>query len=136
MAGVVMAVIAIYALLPSVALSAMPVKYGKTLLTLSKEEGGFADDPILGVVKNMDLGALQGPAEIYVGILAATILFIATNAGAARSVASHVFDGAAPAAPGAAGAAPALSHALCRDCRVRSCGLHDQRASTHSWTPS
>ena len=29
----------------------------------------------------MELGALQGPAEIYVGILAATILFIATNAG-------------------------------------------------------
>ena len=29
----------------------------------------------------MDLGALQGAAEIYVGILAATILFIATNAG-------------------------------------------------------
>ena len=81
MAGVVAAVIAIYALLPSVALSAMPVEDGKTLLALSKEEGGFADDPILGVVKNMDLGALQGPAEIYVGILAATILFIATNAG-------------------------------------------------------
>jgi basic amino acid/polyamine antiporter, APA family len=33
------------------------------------------------VVANMDLGALQHPAEIYVGILAATILFIATNAG-------------------------------------------------------
>ena len=29
----------------------------------------------------MDLGALQGAAEIYVGVLAATILFIATNAG-------------------------------------------------------
>ena len=29
----------------------------------------------------MHLGALQHPAEIYVGILAATILFIATNAG-------------------------------------------------------
>ena len=29
----------------------------------------------------MDLGALQHAAEIYVGILAATILFIATNAG-------------------------------------------------------
>ena len=81
MAGVVAAVIAIYAFLPSVALSAMPVEDGKTLLALSKEDGGFADDPILGVVKNMDLGALQGPAEIYVGILAATILFIATNAG-------------------------------------------------------
>ncbi|MBA2505043.1 MAG: amino acid permease [Thermoleophilaceae bacterium] len=81
MAGVVTAVIAIYAFLPSVALSAMPVKDGVTALALSKEEGGFADDPILGVVENMDLGAMQGPAEIYVGILAATILFIATNAG-------------------------------------------------------
>jgi APA family basic amino acid/polyamine antiporter len=33
------------------------------------------------VVKNIDLGVFQGAAEIYVGILAATILFIATNAG-------------------------------------------------------
>ena len=81
MGGVVVAVVAIYALLPSVALSAMPVENGKTLLAAGKEAGGFADDPVLGVVKNMDLGALQGPAEIYVGILAATILFIATNAG-------------------------------------------------------
>jgi APA family basic amino acid/polyamine antiporter len=81
MAGVVVAVFAIYAFLPSVALSAMPVHNGTTLLALPKEEGGYADDPILGVVENMDLGALQHPAEIYVGILAATILFIATNAG-------------------------------------------------------
>ena len=29
----------------------------------------------------MDLGALQTPGEIYVGLLAATILFLATNAG-------------------------------------------------------
>ncbi|MDQ3588608.1 MAG: APC family permease, partial [Actinomycetota bacterium] len=81
MSGVVVAVIAIYAFLPAVALSAMPVEDGETLLALSKEEGGFADDPILGVVENIELGAVQGPAEIYVGILAATILFIATNAG-------------------------------------------------------
>ncbi|MDQ3433196.1 MAG: universal stress protein [Actinomycetota bacterium] len=81
MGGVVVAVIAIYAFLPAVALSAMPVENGETLLALSKEEGGFADDPILGVVENIELGALQGPAEIYVGILASTILFIATNAG-------------------------------------------------------
>jgi len=79
--GVVVAVFAIYAFLPSVALSAMPVKNGETLLALSKEDGGYANDPILGVVKNIDLGALTRPAEIYVGILAATILFIATNAG-------------------------------------------------------
>ena len=27
---------------------------------LPKEQGGYADDPVLGVVENMDLGALQG----------------------------------------------------------------------------
>jgi APA family basic amino acid/polyamine antiporter len=76
MSGVVAAVIAIYAFLPAVALSAMPVRDGETALA-----GEFAGDPILGVVENLDLGSLQEPAEIYVGILAATILFIATNAG-------------------------------------------------------
>ena len=75
-AAVVIAVIAIYAFLPSVALSAMPVVNGHTELATT-----YAGDPILGVVKNIDLGGLQRPAEIYVGILAATILFIATNAG-------------------------------------------------------
>jgi len=78
---VVGAVAVIYAFLPAVALSAMPVENGRTVLALTKEAGGYADDPVLGVVKNMDLGALQGAAEIYVGLLAATILFIATNAG-------------------------------------------------------
>jgi APA family basic amino acid/polyamine antiporter len=76
MAGVVAAVIAIYAFLPAVALSAMPVENGETALA-----NEFAGDPILGVVENLDLGSLQEPAEIYVGVLAATILFIATNAG-------------------------------------------------------
>jgi basic amino acid/polyamine antiporter, APA family len=75
-AGVVIAVIAIYAFLPSVALSAMPVHNGETALATT-----YAADPILGVVKSMGLGPLQHAAEIYVGILAATILFIATNAG-------------------------------------------------------
>jgi basic amino acid/polyamine antiporter, APA family len=81
MVGVVVAVFAIYAFLPAVALSAMPVKNGETALALPKEEGGYADDPILGVVANIELGPLQGAAEVYVGVLAATILFIATNAG-------------------------------------------------------
>jgi APA family basic amino acid/polyamine antiporter len=80
-AGVVAAVAVIYTFLPAVALSAMPVENGETILALPKEEGGYADDPILGVVENMDLGVLQHASEIYVGILAATILFIATNAG-------------------------------------------------------
>src|SRR4051794_15315497 len=83
---VVIAVFAIYALLPAVALSALPVTQTadgsyQTLLGVTEENGGFAGDPILGVVKHLDLGALQGAAEIYVGLLAATILFIATNAG-------------------------------------------------------
>src|SRR3954451_7498819 len=69
MALVVAAVFTIYAFLPSVALSAMPVKDGETLLALSKEEGGYANDPILGVVKNTDVGVMARPAEIYVGIL-------------------------------------------------------------------
>ena len=46
-----------------------------------EEDGGFAGDPILGVVKQLDLGFLQQPGELYVGLLAATILLIATNAG-------------------------------------------------------
>jgi len=79
--GVVGAVAVIYAFLPAVALSAMPVVNGETALAQPKDEGGYADDPILGVVENMDLGFLQHPAEIYVGVLAASILFIATNAG-------------------------------------------------------
>jgi APA family basic amino acid/polyamine antiporter len=82
-----LAVFAIYFTLPVVALSALPVMFDKrtgeyqTLLGLPEEADGFAGDPILGVVKAFDLGALQGAAELYVGLLAATILFIATNAG-------------------------------------------------------
>lgn len=78
---VVAAVFAIYLFLPAIALSAMPVIDGKTTLGLTEAEGGFAGDPILGVVESMGLGVLEAPAEFYVGVLAATILFIATNAG-------------------------------------------------------
>jgi APA family basic amino acid/polyamine antiporter len=83
---VVVAVFAIYAFLPMVALSALPVTQNadgsyQTLLGLGEDEGGFSGDPILGVVKHLDLGAIQPAGELYVGILAATILIIATNAG-------------------------------------------------------
>ncbi len=83
---VVVAVFAIYALLPAVALSALPVTQQQdgsysTLLGVGEDQGGYAGDPVLGIVKSMDLGPLQGVGEIYVGLLAATILFIATNAG-------------------------------------------------------
>jgi APA family basic amino acid/polyamine antiporter len=84
---VAVAVFAIYLTLPLVALSALPVgRVGgefQTLLGEPPEEGGFQNDPILGVVRNLGLdpGTLLDGLEIYVGVLAATILFIATNAG-------------------------------------------------------
>src|SRR5205823_6766440 len=43
---------------------------------------GFANDPVLGLVENLGIsGTLLSVTKVYVGILAATILFIATNAG-------------------------------------------------------
>ena len=85
--GSAAAVFAIYLTLPVVALSALPVEQVggefQTLLGQPPEEGGFQNDPILGVVENLGIeeGALLDALEIYVGILAATILFVATNAG-------------------------------------------------------
>ncbi|MDQ5820903.1 MAG: universal stress protein [Actinomycetota bacterium] len=83
---VAVAVFAIYFTLPVIALSALPVESGPdgfvTKLGLPPEEGGFANDPVLGLVENMGLhGMALTVAELYVGVLAATILFIATNAG-------------------------------------------------------
>jgi APA family basic amino acid/polyamine antiporter len=83
---VALAVFAIYFTLPLVALSAMPVtlmdgQY-KTLLGLPPEQGGYANDPVLGIVDNLGRsGPFVHVLEIYVGLLAATILIVATNAG-------------------------------------------------------
>src|SRR6201991_2835375 len=80
---VVAAVLGLYLLIPIVALWAMPVVHntvGSGYHTLLGTK--YADDPILGIVEN--LGLTNGPTEIlryYVGILAAVILLIATNAG-------------------------------------------------------
>src|ERR687886_259595 len=83
---VAVAVFAIYFTLPLIALSALPVERAgggfQTKLGLPPEEGGFANDPVLGLVEHLGLdGTILAAAKIYVGILAATILFIATNAG-------------------------------------------------------
>jgi APA family basic amino acid/polyamine antiporter len=80
------AVFAIYLTLPLIALSALPVEKTKsgyqTLLGLPPDKGGFENDPVLGLVEHLGLhGQVLHAAKIYVGILAATILFIATNAG-------------------------------------------------------
>ncbi len=83
---VAVAVFAIYFTLPAIALSALPVKlvdgHFQTLLGLSPDKGGFANDPVLGLVENLGIsGTLLSVLKVYVGILAATILFIAANAG-------------------------------------------------------
>jgi basic amino acid/polyamine antiporter, APA family len=86
---VAVAVFAIYFTLPWIALSALPVhrEHGHFVTKLGQSPGphgggGFKNDPVLGLVENLGLhGGLLHGARIYVGVLAATILFIATNAG-------------------------------------------------------
>ncbi len=78
---VLVAVLGVYAGISVVALSALPVvqhgtHYATQLGTVYK------DDPVLGIVSAFGLhGGLQTAVTSYVGLLAATILFIATNAG-------------------------------------------------------
>jgi APA family basic amino acid/polyamine antiporter len=98
---VVIAVFAIYAFLPSVALSALPVKpatpamvadsHNPTLACAKQVTLGeptselacrYAGDPVAGLVDNLNLPTIiQQGLGYYVGLLAATILIIATNAG-------------------------------------------------------
>lgn len=85
---VVAAVLSLYVFLPLIALSAMPVTQTKsgeyiTKLGQSEAEGGYAGDPFIGLVRAFDLPSawMHTALEGYVGVLAAVILFIATNAG-------------------------------------------------------
>ena len=83
---VAIAVFAIYFTLPLVALSALPVYKDAagdyvTKLGLPPPDG-YINDPVLGLVDNLGLhGFVLNAAQVYVGVLAATILFIAANAG-------------------------------------------------------
>jgi basic amino acid/polyamine antiporter, APA family len=79
--ALVVAVLSIYALLPAIALSALPVTRKPDGSYSTQLADKYAGDPILGIVQNMRLGVLEQPARIYVGILAATILIVAANAG-------------------------------------------------------
>jgi basic amino acid/polyamine antiporter, APA family len=85
---VVLAVLAVYLGISMIALSALPVEavhgHPGTYQTLLGVEGhgGFQNDPVLGIVSRLGLhGTVLHLAQYYVGLLAATILFIATNAG-------------------------------------------------------
>jgi APA family basic amino acid/polyamine antiporter len=91
---VVVAVLAVYAGISVVALSALPVihhgvGYSPELKQTFTSPGYatalghyYENDPVLGVISALGLhGTVQKIAQYYVGFLAATILFIATNAG-------------------------------------------------------
>jgi APA family basic amino acid/polyamine antiporter len=88
---VAIAVFAIYFTLPWVALSAMPVVHAahgfKTCLAepptvTCNGQPGYQNDPVLGLVNNLGLGhGVTHVLQIYLGILASTILFIGANAG-------------------------------------------------------
>jgi APA family basic amino acid/polyamine antiporter len=88
---VAIAVFAIYFTLPWVALSALPVFHDahgyRTCLaapptTPCQHEPGYQNDPVLGLVNHLGLGGgITHVLQIYLGILASTILFIGANAG-------------------------------------------------------
>ncbi len=91
---VVLAVLGVYAGISVVALSALPVvhhgagyshvlQYHYPHPGYATALGGFfQNDPVLGIISRLGLhGTVLQLARYYVGILAATILFIATNAG-------------------------------------------------------
>jgi len=78
---VLIAVLGVYAGISVVALSALPVVHhaGHYATELGTT---YENDPVLGIVSRLGLhGGLLTFAKDYVGVLAATILFIATNAG-------------------------------------------------------
>ncbi|HYM44979.1 MAG TPA: amino acid permease [Solirubrobacteraceae bacterium] len=78
---VLIAVLGVYAGISVVALSALPVVHhaGEYTTQLGTT---YENDPVLGIVSSLGLhGAMLTVAQDYVGVLAATILLIATNAG-------------------------------------------------------
>jgi len=84
---VVIAVLGVYAGISVVALSALPVVHHAAV---AHHAGHYAtelgttyeNDPVLGIVNHLGLhGTVLTVARYYIGVLAATILFIATNAG-------------------------------------------------------
>jgi APA family basic amino acid/polyamine antiporter len=78
---VLIAVLGVYAGISVVALSALPVVQHAGHYT-TQLGTTFENDPVLGIVSRLGLhGTVLTVARDYVGVLAATILFIATNAG-------------------------------------------------------
>jgi len=79
--AVFVTVMIMYTLIPLVALSAMPVHFDAEAGKFTSElVDKFKEDPVLGIVSHLPV-AVEGLLSVWVGILAGTILLIATNAG-------------------------------------------------------
>ncbi len=82
---ILIAVLGVYAGMTVVALSALPViGHGAHATTQLGQPPphGYQNDPVLGIIEHLGLATTATHVlRYYVGILAATILFIATNAG-------------------------------------------------------
>ena len=119
---VLIAVLAIYAGISIVALSALPVTENAAGHYTTALGTTYSNDPVLGIVSALNLhGALATGAQYYVGALAATILLIATNAGMIGiSRLSWSLGRAPPAARSIRPAAPPLPHAVVHDPLLRS----------------
>jgi APA family basic amino acid/polyamine antiporter len=78
---ILVAVLAVYAGITVVGLSALPVHgHGANAYTLLGTK--YENDPVLGIIANLGLpSGLMHVMRYYVALLAGTILFIATNAG-------------------------------------------------------
>jgi basic amino acid/polyamine antiporter, APA family len=79
---VLIAVLGIFAGISIISLSALPVHETAAGHFSTKLGTTYVNDPVLGIVSSLHLGAgLEQVLRYYVGLLAATILIIATNAG-------------------------------------------------------
>ncbi len=79
---VLIAVLGVYAGISVVALSALPVVHDAAGHFSTRLGTEFENDPVLGIISSLGIhGGLLTVLKGYVGVLAATILFIATNAG-------------------------------------------------------
>ena len=120
---VMIAVFAIYFTLPLIALSALPVECVNgecvTQLGVGPKDGGYANDPIIGVVSGMELGAFQGFGAGLRRRARRDDPHRRDERRRARHLAPDLLDGhVPPAARHDAPAAPPLPHAVRRHPRL------------------
>jgi APA family basic amino acid/polyamine antiporter len=136
---VVIAVFAIYALLPMVALSALPVEQNadgtyQTLLGAAESQGGYAGDPVLGSSSSSTSASCRRRRGLRRPAGGDDPLHRHQRRDH-RRLAARLLDGPAPpAARPPAPAAPALRHAVDRHPRVRRDRLPgDDPGQASSW---